>query len=255
MSEIQKLNFVTSVDKVLRKLTHQDLNTMSFTELQSSILDLSVKEISMLCGVSRRFNKIGEDEPFWRRKVLYNYGINKRYGATWRETAKRFYITNMINLGARWANDQTYREVLDEYLNRGADELYYNQMEMLDKIFQNEDAAHDMLIIYNPSPQEIRNFSRQFHLDRELTDAEIDKIRLITSRDIEVIKSVILILIHSTEDFLPGTADDNTVGEMDYNGENHEFLRKLIDPVPYVMQSSSFTEKDFRIIEQTYTPL
>ena len=255
----EEIKEATSVDEVLRKLrlTRQDLNTMSSTGLRSSISHLSVKEISMLCEVNRKFNKICDNESFWKKKVLDDYGINKKYGATWRETAKRFSITNMINLGTRWANGQTYKEVLDEYLDKGADELRAVQVEMLNRIFQDEDTAMFAAIelANDPQDQEIRNFGSEF-LSREITDAEIDKIRLINSRDIMVIKSVILIIVHGAIPFLPGTANRDMEDRMNYNGEaqKHEFLRELIDPVPYVMQSSSFTDQDFDVIEESYMP-
>nr|QBK93992.1 MAG: F-box family protein [Pithovirus LCPAC406] len=102
------------------RLERQDLNRISSSQLRSVFSDLTVKEISILCGVSKKFNTICKEESFWRTKVLDNYGIEKKYGDTWRQTAINMDKVNMINLGDKWIDGRTYREILGDTVQNGA---------------------------------------------------------------------------------------------------------------------------------------
>ncbi len=62
------------------------------------------------------------EEPFWRDKVLTNYGIEKKYWNTWRETAKNLSILNMINLNKKWTPDEmTYRELIEQSMKHSSE--------------------------------------------------------------------------------------------------------------------------------------
>nr|QBK92402.1 MAG: F-box-like protein [Pithovirus LCPAC401] len=93
----------------------------NISELGSDIIikyfdDISVKEVMKLCRVNRQFNEVCKKESMWRRKVKNDYGIEKKYGRTWKETARNLYDANMINLGQEWIEEKTYGELLKEGL-------------------------------------------------------------------------------------------------------------------------------------------
>ncbi len=81
---------MSSVNEIFAKLrlAEKDLDKLSTSQLETVFSDLTSKEISSLCRVNRKFNTLCKDESFWRNRVLNNHGIEKKYGDTWRETAK-----------------------------------------------------------------------------------------------------------------------------------------------------------------------
>ncbi len=89
------------------ELRHEDLDNLTSPLIEKIFTNLTVKEISILCGVSKKFDNICKRESLWKKKVLNDYGIEKKYGATWRRTAQRMAKTNMINLNKIWINGNT----------------------------------------------------------------------------------------------------------------------------------------------------
>ena len=89
-----ELERVVSVDEILERLRlkRKDLNNLSTSQLKTIFLNLTIKEISSLCRVSRKFNRVCEDESFWKIKVADAYGIEKKYGSTWRERQPKIWM-------------------------------------------------------------------------------------------------------------------------------------------------------------------
>nr|QBK92415.1 MAG: uncharacterized protein LCPAC401_00530 [Pithovirus LCPAC401] len=119
---------MSDVTAILRKLrlSRNDVNDLSSDEIYNIFKNLTVKEISTLCGISNKFNSICKRESLWRLKILDDYGISQPLiGKTWRDSAKLFSIFNMIDMGKEWVNGMTYKELLDEADNRGKESLLY----------------------------------------------------------------------------------------------------------------------------------
>ncbi len=76
-------------------------------------LYFTVKEISILFRVNTQFNI----DVNWKRIIQKEFGINKRYCDTWKDTAELLSQSNMINLGKKWINGKTYRDMFFESLN------------------------------------------------------------------------------------------------------------------------------------------
>ncbi len=70
---------MASVSEILARLNlnKRDLNNISLSQLKTIFKDFTVKEISKLCVVNKRFNTLCKDESFWRNKVFDDYGIRK----------------------------------------------------------------------------------------------------------------------------------------------------------------------------------
>nr|QBK92840.1 MAG: F-box-like family protein [Pithovirus LCPAC401] len=73
---------MTSVTDILEQLElkAQDLNYLTPALIQKIFSVLTVKEISLICNINRKFNTICKRESLWKDKVLSDYGIEKKYG-------------------------------------------------------------------------------------------------------------------------------------------------------------------------------
>nr|QBK92412.1 MAG: F-box domain protein [Pithovirus LCPAC401] len=119
---------MSDVTAILRKLrlSRNNLNDLSSDEITYIFKNLTVKEISTLCGISNKFNSICKRESLWRLKILNDYGISESLrGKTWRDSARLFSISDMIDMGKEWVNGMTYKELLDEADSRGKESLLY----------------------------------------------------------------------------------------------------------------------------------
>ncbi len=182
---------MSSVDEILERLRlrRQDLNTLSSSQIRSIFEDLTVKEISILCGVNRKFNLICEDEKFWKDKVFNDYGIEKKYGETWRETAKNMSKVNMINLNAEWIDGRTCGEILDDTLNGKALDLVFKQKNLLIPFMGNLRRGQNNLHSLHEEKQ-IQHYA-DIYLQRRFTDDELDDIYYIKTTEIYVIYAAV----------------------------------------------------------------
>ena len=229
---------MASVSEILSRLnlSSRDLNNISLSQLKTIFRDLTVKEIATLCTVSKRFNTLCKNESFWRNKVFDDYGIEKKYGDTWRQTAINMDKVDMINLGAKWIDGRTYMEILDDALKNGADVITDLQLEYLRSWFDNKRDSEYMLSRLDDEKQ-IQSFS-EIYEDTFQTDDGTHSIFLIKSSEIDVIYATVL-TYKGKGLYLPGdTITDTTTGD---SLLSYDFLRKMIDPIIYVMQFSSFS--------------
>ncbi len=97
------------------------LNIQNISKLGTDVIEkffygISVKEILELSVTNTRFNEACKRESFWKKKVLLDYGVEKKYGETWKETAKFLYDSDMINLKKEWINGETYGDLFEQAL-------------------------------------------------------------------------------------------------------------------------------------------
>nr|QBK93889.1 MAG: hypothetical protein LCPAC406_02030 [Pithovirus LCPAC406] len=232
---------MTSVTDILEQLEFkaQDLNYLTPVLIQKIFSTLTVKEISLLCVTNRKFDIVCKQESLWKDKVLSDYGIEKKYGATWRETAQRMSEINMINLNGKWINGETYRELLGEDIEL----LFITKTNLLSSFVNNDkDAAVELML--NLSEEEIQYIANEV-LGRQFTDDELDEIYHINSREIRVIEAVILVIYDQSVPFLPGTANAfSGSGLTGISVSPKDFILDLINPIMYVMQFSMFSDSD-----------
>ncbi len=233
---------MTSASDILEQveLKTQDLNNLTPSVVQKIFSVLTVKEISLLCTTNRKFNTICKEESLWKKKVLNDYGIEKKYGVTWRETAKRMFEVNMINMNDKWVNGQTYREILVNHPF-----LFTMKSDLLSLLVNNnEDAVTELT--WNLQEEKIQEIANSV-LGRQFTNDELDKIYHINSREIKIIEVVILTAYDQSHPFLPGTHIPGIHDEfVDYDldeppAEPKQYILELIDPIIYVMQFSTFS--------------
>nr|QBK93249.1 MAG: F-box family protein [Pithovirus LCPAC403] len=230
---------MASVSEILAKLNlnRRDLSNVSLVQLETIFKDLTVKEISTLCTVNKRFNTLCENESFWRNKVSDDYGIHKKYGKTWRETAINMDKYDMINLDDVWINGKTYMEMLDWALQDGTDIIIDSQTEYLCP-YANDDVCNlDELSFLADDDAILQNFANEV-LDRDYTEDELDVIFYIKNREMNIIYATVD-TYKNENGYLPGNESDTA-------SQSYEVLREMIDPILYVMQFSSFPKEKLK---------
>ena len=243
---------MASVNEILARLNlnRRDLSNISLVQLRTIFQDLTVKEISTLCAVSRRFNTLCKDESFWRRKVSDDYGIHKKYGNTWRETAINMGKVDMINLNGVWINGRTYMEILNDSLQNGADVITDLQLEYLSSYVADsidtgdpDDIPEQDLLFDKHEEKSIQGLANR-SLGRYFTENELNEILHIKSEEMYVIYAAVL-AYNSETPYLPGTMlrSDSIVPGL----QSYDFLFNMIDPILYVMQFSSFGNNIFYV--------
>ncbi len=234
---------MSSVSEILARLnfSRRDLNNLSTSQLETIFSDLTSKEIALLCRTNRKFNTLCEDESYWETRVLNRHGITKKYGSTWRETAKNMDEINMIDLNVKWIDGRIFKEILNDTLQNGASTLKDLPKQYL-LPYVNDD-GYDVKFMRDEDPDEngLQYYAETF-LDRSYTNGEIDDILLINTSEINVIYSAVL-AYEGKKGYLPGVTKDNIIAA----SRTYEFLRELIDPMIYVMQFSSFTHEQLSL--------
>ena len=115
---------MASVNEIIKRLRLK--KNLSSTEIQEILFDLNTNEISILCRTDKRFDAVCQRESFWKNRVTSQYGVDDPIlGKTWRDTARIFFQSNMINLGKEWINGMTYKELIEEAYDRGYESLMY----------------------------------------------------------------------------------------------------------------------------------
>nr|QBK92604.1 MAG: F-box family protein [Pithovirus LCPAC401] len=240
---------MASVSEILARfnLSRRDLNNVSLSQLRTIFQDLTIKEISKLCTVNKRFNTLCKDESFWRNKASDDYGIHKKYGNTWRQTARNMDKVNMINMNGVWIDGRTYKEILDDALQNGSSIIPELQKQYLLLYVDNYDDHFLQELQFDATNDDIRlNFISNAVLGRDYTDDELNDIYYIKNREINVLYAAVF-TYNGMGLYLPGKPIFSTVGTA---LPSYEFIREMIDPILYVMQFSSFS--DDRLATVTY---
>ena len=246
---------MSSVNEILARLNlnKRDLNNISISQLRTIFQDLTVKEISTLCAVSRRFNTLCKDESFWRRKVSDDYGIHKKYGDTWRQTAINMDKVNMINLNGAWINGRTYRKILDDALQNAADPLQHGASVvtelqtpyLLPYAGDFKEDMHELQFELENDDIQLQIFANRI-LGRDYTEDELNDIYYIKSREMNVIYATVRTYRGEQGMHLPGHTITNII--VGTCLPNYDFLLEMIDPILYVMQFSSFSDDKLALV-------
>ncbi len=228
-------------------LTRSDLNDLNPDLIQEMFLDLSVSKISRLCRVSKSFDSVCQRESLWQNKVWIDYGVEKKYGETWRETAKLLSEVNMINLNKKWVNGETYKQILTKAWNKRKEGLKYLitlQVNAFYDVIPDHDLAVTLQYInLGPADEEtIREVVKDniYDIDREFTDDDFDRFLEIRSKEFSILFATLTVLAQSYP-LLPSQSYRSYGIEI-----KSVFLSiiKLIDPIPYIMQFSVLSRED-----------
>ncbi len=240
-SELERSAFVNEILQKLR-LKRQDLNNLSSSQIRKIFEDLSVKEISLLCRTNKKFNKICEDPSFWKNKVLNDYGVKKKYGDTWRETAKNMSKTDMINLNDKWVNGHTYEKILNDATEMKGDDgwEYIRDMysDTLDEVIGEDfrmEFYEDGDLYYQSYDDNLLEIFNVVGFSVE----QIEKLAIVHGREINIIIATIA-SANKWDKALPSISFDE--GLHDKSIMEIFPLFYIIDPIFYVMQFSAYPD-------------
>nr|QBK92520.1 MAG: F-box-like protein [Pithovirus LCPAC401] len=248
---------MSSVTEILKRLRikNQNLDNLSYSHIQSIFETITIREISLLCTVSKKFNAVCNDQSLWRKRVLNDYGIKKKFGDTWRETAKNMYKVNMINLNDKWVNGQTYGRILRDASEMKEDEGWEYMRDLyvdaIDKIIGKElriemyDEDEFSYSLYDDDLYEI------FRVETGLMEDQIEKMAMIHSREINIIHATIASATR-WDKHLPGISLNDTKGYIDEELFKVSIMEifptfYIIDPIFYVMQFSAYPDINIKI--------
>ena len=244
----------------------RDLSNLTSVLVEKIFSDLSVKEISKLCESNKKFNEICKSESLWKDKVWNDYGVDKKYGKTWRETARRMSITNMINLNGKWINGQTYKELLEASLplNHFVSilqedliiDVIISTVEDLQEEYQEKYGEEypyereDIAMSFLGTSQSVEDIIEESEWGINFSDEDKRKLSYITNREMKIIAAVSLSM-RSSRSFLPGTVGYQHDLTRDFiinfdNEGDFSFFRYLVDYIPYVMQYSTFPDQPLK---------
>ncbi len=116
-----------TVDEILERihLKRAKLDDIPVNLIKKIFMDLSYREISMLCRTYRKFNSVCKDESLWKNKVWFEFGIDEKLwnNESWEYNYASLAKWDMINLSREWINGMTYREIIEEVVYRSEFEL------------------------------------------------------------------------------------------------------------------------------------
>ncbi len=239
---------MSSVNEILAKLRleRQDLNRLSSSQLRIIFSDLTVKEISILCVVSKKFNTTCENDSFWRNKVLNDYGIEKKYGTTWRQTAITMSKNNMINLNDKWFNGRTYKQILDEALQQECDpEFILDLQEEYLLPYTDDSEDNNVYYLQNEYKNEEKSLQRLANVmfGRDYTENELNDIFYIKSRQMIILHNAVISHYSSDLNF------DEEFEKIHSTTYVTRFTEG-VDPIIYVMHFSSIPEHQLYSIDR-----
>ena len=239
------------------------MDRLSSDILQIFFSYLTSGEISKLCRSNKQFNHVALRELMWKDRVCMNYGIDKMYGSSWKETAKNLYLCNMINLNEKWMNEMknvscsilegaTYREILDLAVNKGIDgSIFVEKMrdEAISKVahFSSYYEGKKKSFIYDEEMLQSYAYETP-HLDSEFNQETLDYLKKTLTREIIVV--IVSLSVIEEKHLLPS----ETYFDFDFENAVVPQLPKdvrftaLFDYVPYVIQFSSFTNEQLWIL-------
>ena len=238
---------MASVNEILKRVRLK--KDISSTEIEEILLNLNINEIASLCRTDKRFNTVCKRESFWRNKVTSQYGVdNPLPGKTWRDTARIFFQSDMINLGKEWVNGMTYKELIEEAYNRGPESLLYLKNiknEKLEEILEMKIGSSQVLYVFSPD----------LAGDLEMSDEQLILEETVLTKELAVIAAAVAIRYFSYPE-LPGLVSKEELrnrsllfagysGNMRKNTDVWSVnIDEMFEYIPYVMSYSSLNNED-----------
>nr|QBK92851.1 MAG: hypothetical protein LCPAC401_04890 [Pithovirus LCPAC401] len=262
------MNSDRSINELLKVFGVLNLSNLGSDIIIKFFDDISVKEVMKLCRVNKQFNIVCKKNFMWRRKVKNDYGIETKYGRTWKDTARLLFETNMINLNQKWVNGKTYKELFDEGLESKNNDYFndlYEKYKMKSIIFPSyvvdietaEDfVAHDddspVKQFYAPDDEIIENFNSMYNILNSIDNLQKHISEM--TREFSVVAHAVNEIRRTSSDYGFGLASSVTeywAAEQWEDVHNHidthsstkkaemiKRLSKFIDPNLYIMTYS-----------------
>ncbi len=233
------------VEKLFTHLNIQNISELGTDVIEQFFYGISVKEILELSVTNTRFSEACKRESFWKKKVLIDYGVEKKYGETWKETAILLSNSNMINLGKEWINGQTYGELLEEGTKN--DNLFAG---ILTK-YQIPDVQ---VFVYSESVNNLKSAGIEYSnvIEFDFTIAQLNALGFgptdenIVQRVLKVVTREFSVIMHAVVEakryyglISLGRDQENDIDDLRGRDlKTSKEIRSLVDPILYVMMYS-----------------
>nr|QBK93270.1 MAG: hypothetical protein LCPAC403_04040 [Pithovirus LCPAC403] len=249
--------------KMNSKFTH--LNIQNISELGTDVIEeffygISVKDVLELSLTNTRFSEACKRESFWKKKVLLDYGVKKKFGETWKKTAMLLSNSNMINLGKEWIDGQTYGELLEE-ATKGDNELF---VRFFKEILTKYRIPRSQVFVYSQSVEDLKSAEIDYCLSLH-PDNTIARLKAInigpTDEDtlqhvLRVVTREFSVIMHAVSEakryyslFSSGQEWEEEIDQLqDKELKTSKEIKSLVDPIPYVMMYSLQTVKTLNIM-------
>ena len=271
------MNSNRSIDELLSLFRINNVSDLGPDIIEKFFDDISVQEVTKLCRVNRTFNRVCEKETMWKRKVMYDYGVTKKYLDSWKNTAKFLYKSNMINLRQQWIDGRTYGELLEESMRSNDDDFFkkllkeyrgYSHSAVVYSDFVNDlkTAEQDLAERY---PDHQNHVHTDYFLEEYLYDIgvvshnEEDSLQ----KDLKIVTREFSVISHAFGEihgFNKELDDDyglacqalrtRELNEPIYDKSQMRKIRLLSDPILYVMTYSSMNLNDLNRITMFNEP-
>nr|QBK93875.1 MAG: uncharacterized protein LCPAC406_01890 [Pithovirus LCPAC406] len=226
-----------TVDEILRDIRLNKKDITSPDVINEIYLDLNIKDILKICRLNRAFNNACKNEEMWKTKIWDEYGVRKKYGETWRETAQNLSSSNMINMNDKWYDGRTYTQLLYKALD--VEDETSSGWDYLDRL---KDDAVERNTRYRGNVFRIVDENTIKDEYDHLSQNALDIYKQIATREYFIIFATLRAYMQNYP-VLPtqSVIEDYKLGEK--RSLNIKLLT-LIDPILYVIQFSSFDNED-----------
>ncbi len=235
-----------TVEDILRqrRMNITDLESSGDNTIREILFLINPVEISKLCATSRKFNRICTDVSFWRMKVKRDYGIQRMYGSTWKETAINLFKVNMINLDKKWIDERTYAEIVKEALIQKDSSKYLEELQYGHYPEHMPWICIYNGIIFNPNEEMQDQIANQ--MNRDFTDEEIETLEKVFTSEFAIIYRAFFEIKDSI--VIPLSRQQYLEDNIHFDGTLAQILQPFIDVYPYIMLFSSMQDDELNSI-------
>ncbi len=233
----------------------KDITELPTDLLEKTLLNLNITEINKICRTNERVKSTCDDESFWKRKVMADFGIERKIKATWRLTAKTFVQMKVMNLNDTFVNGQTYKEIFDDTLD-AKDEVEYGDKLIHDVLIKllGENVILVMLGFEGNSSImiELINFDYDDHYRNQLMlfakqKGVYEELKNIMDGPIAIIW---LAMMTRKYKHMPANGTDAFSGS-DFSGATLFIIADIIDPILLILEYHHITRDDITMFNHS----
>ena len=202
---------------------------------------MKIKDILKACGINRAFNNVCKNEEMWKEKIWEEFGVNRKYGETWKKTAVNLSNSNMINMSDKWYDGRTYMQLLYKALH--SETRTSSGWDYLDKL--KDDVVQRATS--NTDAYSIIRIADEYNIKKEydyLNQHDLNIYRKIATREYFIIFATLRAYMQNYPVLPTQEVIERYLHEPGPKSLLNRKLLTFIDPIIYVIQFSSFDNED-----------
>nr|QBK92492.1 MAG: hypothetical protein LCPAC401_01300 [Pithovirus LCPAC401] len=255
MSE-EKINIINSILEDLSDIgiEEEDLGSLDPSSIEEIFLILNTKEIITLCSERRELRELCDEESLWQTKVWVEYGLDKKYWETWKETAVNLSEINMINLNGRWINGMTYKEIIEKVEERPG-EAVKTLVRMQGKFYPKGMRFRELGASYD---EMLLQYAAESSMRRELNEEELKGLNKVLTREFAIISGAFVLYERNydrpSRGIPPLLLDAKIIGsgnmpKEEWFSKSSKIMRDMIDVRYYIMQLTPLSNYELSRLE------